>query len=132
MIPTLAVLTEEITPIEHPSRTYKIEKEKDRINGYADEIAAVIQSIYLILNTERYKYVIYSWNYGVELDDLFGKPMPYVMSELERRIKEALTMDSRIDDVKEFTFTRKGHRLHVTFTVISNVAHIPTELEVDV
>lgn len=132
MIPTITILTEEITPAEYPSRTYKIEIENDRINGYSDDLESVIQAVYLILNTERYKYLIYSWDYGVELDDLFGQPMPYVISELERRIKEALTMDNRIDDVTDFTFTPKGHHLLVSFTVVSNVGNIPTEMEVDI
>lgn len=132
MIPAINILTEEITTIDYPSRTYKIEVENDRINGYIDDLEAVIQSIYLILHTERYKNLIYSWDYGVELDDLFGQPIPYVMSELERRIKEALTMDDRIDDVIDFTFTPKKHKLFVKFTVVSNVASIPIEMEVDV
>ncbi|WP_315002264.1 DUF2634 domain-containing protein [uncultured Selenomonas sp.] len=55
-----------------------------------------------ILNTERYEYVIYSWNYGVELADLFGKPIPYVLSEIPRRVREALVQDDRIRDVTDF------------------------------
>lgn len=155
MIPNIPLLTQDITEITYPSRTYKIvfnpenhkgitqlnvygvsrstdlEPEKmDRINGYIDDIDSVIQAIYLILMTERYKFLIYSWDFGVELVDLFGKPMPYVMSELPRRITEALTMDNRIEDVTDFKFTVNGKKLHTTFTVITNVGNFSTELEV--
>lgn len=103
-----------------------------RINGYVDDVDALIQAIYLILSTERYQYVIYSWNYGVELLDLIGKPMPYVMAELPRRIKDALTQDDRIDDVIDFEFEVKGNKLHTTFVVVSNLGNITTDLEVTI
>ena len=133
MIPNVAILTKEITETSHPNRTYKVEFETtNRINGYADGLNAIKQAIYLMLSTERYTSVIYSWDYGVELIDLIGKPMPYVMADLPRRIKEALTQDNRIDDVVNFEFERKGKKLHATFTVVTNLGNIPSELEVEV
>lgn len=142
MIPNIDILMKEIVEVDYPTRTYKIEVRfdpkktldeiDDRINGYTDDIDAVKQAIYLILGTERYKFIIYSWDYGVELVDLFGKPMPYVMSELPRRITEALTQDNRITGCKDFEFEINKSKLHTTFTVISTVGNIPTELEVTV
>lgn len=134
MIPSINVLSEEITETTYMGRTYKIKfgESIDRIAGFTDELDAVKQAIYLILNTERYQYIIYSWDYGVELLDLYGKPMPYVMSELPRRIKEALVQDDRIEDVVDFEFERNGKKLHVTFTVVTSVGSISTEMEVDV
>ncbi len=157
MIPSVPILTEEIGEIVYPNRTYKIvfsptkqgamaqplsvlsltavveePTDTDRLDGYVDELEAVAQAVYLILSTERYKFIIYSWDYGVELVDLIGQPMPYVMSELPRRITEALTMDDRISDVVDFEFTQNGKRLHTSFTVVTNVGNISTELEVEV
>lgn len=134
MIPNIDILMEEITDINYPGRTYKlaVDKDKTRVNGYTDDLDAVKQAIYLILSTERYRFIIYSWDYGVELMDLIGKPMPYVMSELPRRITEALTQDNRINDVIDFEFEKNGKKLLTKFTVISNVGNIPTELEVEV
>lgn len=132
MIPSVKILTEEITEQTYPTKTYKAVVGKNRISGYTDDLDAVAQTVYLILSTERYQHIIYSWDYGVELLDLIGKPMPYVMSEVPRRITEALTQDDRIEDVTDFEFAVKGKQLHVKFTVISNVGNIPTELEVDI
>ena len=132
MIPNINILTEEITETKYPNRTYKIEIEADRINGYTDEVDALKQAIYLILSVERYQHIIYSWDYGVELLELFGKPMTYVIAELPRRIKEALTQDNRIDDVTDFEFEHKGKRLHTTFNVVSNEATFSVNLEVDI
>ena len=132
MIPNIKILTETITERVYPTKTYKVVIDKNRISGYTDELDAVIQTIYFILSTERYEYIIYSWDYGVELVDLIGKPMPYVLAELPRRITEALTQDDRIEDVVDFEFKTKGKQLHAKFTVVSNIGNIPTELEVDV
>lgn len=155
LIPNVNLLTQQLTEIEYPSRTYKIHhttqdvkgvtqlsitaqsidldpENMDRINGYIDDMDAVIQAIYLILMTERYKFIIYSWDYGVELVDLFGKPMSYVMLKLQSRIKEALTMDDRIDDVTDFEFEVTGKQLHSTFLVHTNVGNVSVEMEVKV
>ncbi len=104
----------------------------DRIQGYIDDIEAVIQTVYTILMTERYKHLIYSWDWGIELFDLFGKPMPYVMSVLPGRITDALKVDNRIEDVTDFEFDVKGKKLHTTFTVVTNVGNVSTAMEVAV
>lgn len=110
-------INENITVEESLTRTYKMKLFGDRINGKTDEQEAMKQAIYKILNTERYSYSIYSWNYGIELKDLFGKPKNFCKSELKRRIKEALIQDERILDVNAFSFEDKKRReLAVTFT----------------
>lgn len=132
MIPNIDILMGEITEVTYPNNTYKVLISSNRIDGYTDELEAIKQSVELILSTERYQYIIYSWDYGVELFDLIGKPIPYVMSELPRRIKEALTQDNRINDVIDFTFEQFGKKLHVKFTVVSNVGDLSMGLEVEV
>lgn len=132
MIPNIPVLTASIQEEEHPDRTYKVDTAKDRIYGYAADLDSLTQAVYLILATERYKFPIYSWDYGVELMTLIGKPMPYVMSEVPRRIKEALMVDNRVIDVVDFVLEPEGKSLHVSFTVQSNEGGIPIEMEVAV
>ena len=142
MIPNISVLINPIEEVEHPNKTYKAvvddnlvignEMYKNRIDGFVDELPAIEQAVYMILGTERYMFPIYSWDYGIELVDLYGKPMPYVIAELPRRIKEALMTDNRISDVVDFEFERNGNKLHTTFTVITNIGNFNTELEVAV
>ena len=86
-------------------------------SGWTDGLNALIQTIFLILSTERYKFPIYSFDYGVELVDLFGKPIPFVIAEIPRRITEALTQDDRVDDCVDFRFFPERSRLLVQFTV---------------
>ena len=136
MIPNVEILMTDIEEVEYPSRTYKIEvrnsDEDDRINGHIDDLKAIQQAIYLILNIERYKYPIYSWDYGVELVDLMGKPIPYVISEIPRRITEALTQDSRITNVRDFEFEKNKSKLYVTFVVETTLGDISADLEVNI
>ena len=132
MIPNINILTEEITETTYPNKTYRIAMDNYRINGETDGLEAVEQAVKLILSTERYTCNIYSWDYGVELVDLIGKPFSYVISELPRRITEALTQDNRITNVTNFEFEKHGKILTVSFTVITNVGDISTTLEVEV
>lgn len=119
MIPTTnTILNDELEVQEEPSKNYKMYFEQEVINGYRDELEAMKQVIFKILNTERYQYIIYSWNYGIELEDLLGEPVSYVCPELERRITEALVQDDRIESVDSFIFdTSEKKKVHVIFTV---------------
>lgn len=103
MIPsTIGFLDRDFEIEEQPSRTYRMDLSGETTKGFTDELEAVKQAIYKILNTERYQYIMYSWNYGIETLDLYGEPVTYVCPELERRITEALLVDSRITSVTDF------------------------------
>lgn len=113
---------------KQPSLSYKLKTEKERIERTIDGIEAIKQMIYKTLMTNRYKYEIYDWNYGVELDDLIGKPKDFVKAELPRRIEEALTVDDRVDEVADFEFKDVDKTtLSVTFTVKTNVGDIAVD-----
>lgn len=102
-----------------PSKNYKMQNGKEKhINGYNDELEAMKQVIYKILNTNRYEYQIYSWNYGIELSGLLGEPVDYVCAELQRRISEALIQDDRINYVDDFSFELiKNNTINASFIV---------------
>lgn len=75
MIPsTVGLINQDFETMEPSSKTYKM-NEDNSVQGYTDKLNAVKQAVFKILNTERYKYIMYSWNYGVELEDLFGEPI---------------------------------------------------------
>lgn len=100
-----------------PSYTPKIDFERNRIMGTVDNIDAMEQAIYLILQTERYESIIYNWYYGVEFDTLIGKSRELITSELERRIREALTEDDRINRIFDFDIEFTSDKAIVSFTV---------------
>lgn len=103
-----------------PSLTYRLDLDNKRIIGRVDDVEAVKQAILLILQTERYKSEMYSWDYGFEMEDLRGAPIPYVMSEVKQRLIDALTADDRIESLEDFKITKMGkNTLHIIFTVIT-------------
>jgi hypothetical protein len=133
MIPSVsAFLQQDFEIQEQPTHTYKMNLDTNLVRGYVDDIEAVKQAIYKILLTERYQYIIYSWNYGIETVDLFGQPISYVCPELERRIKEALLQDTRIESVDDFEFsTLKRGVVSVSFTAHTIFGDIKAEKEVN-
>ncbi|HCQ6376326.1 DUF2634 domain-containing protein [Clostridioides difficile] len=117
---------------QEPSKTFKLNMERNKVDGICDDVEALKQTIFLTLNTERYQHLIYSWNYGVELNDLIGEPISYVIPELERRIKEALIQDDRIENVDNFQFENIKGKVHCKFTVYSRYGNIKAEKVVSV
>lgn len=132
MIPDINdLLSVNLEVTTQPSKNYKMYIENDVIIGLCDEQEAMLQVIYKILNTERYLYSIYSWNYGIELRDLFGEPASYVCAELERRITEALTQDDRIESVSDFEFDiSKRHEVVCAFIAHTIFGDMAIEKEV--
>lgn len=114
------------------SRTLKMDFDWKAISGTIDQIQAVEQAVFLILNTERYFWLIFSWNYGVELHDLIGKDPEYCIPEIERRIREALLQDDRITAVENFEFDVNKKKVLTTFTVISIFGNINVEKVVEI
>ena len=106
MIPkNSGLLQQDFTIAERPTFTYRMDKEKEHIRGNTDGLTAMEQAIYKIVFTERYQYIIYGRNYGVQLLDLFGMPKTFVIPEIKRRITEALLWDDRITRVDNWEFS---------------------------
>ena len=117
---------------EQTSKTYYLNIEKNTISNFCDGIEAMKQTIYCILNTERFEHLIYSWNYGIELKHLIGENTTFVIPELERVITEALLQDTRISEVNDFKFEVKENTILAKFTVITTIGEIEAEKVVSV
>lgn len=133
MIPsTTGFLGQDFEFEEQPTYTYKMNLDTGTIRGYTDGLDAMRQAIFKILQTERYQYVMYSWNYGVETLDLYGEPVSYVCPELERRITEALTWDERIKSVNNFEFDVIGKgAIHASFVAHTVFGEVQAETKVN-
>ena len=134
MIPsTNTILSTDIEIEQQPSLNYRMDFDRKTIIGTVDGREAMKQVVFKILNTERYDFIIYSWNYGIELKDLYGEPLSFVCAELIDRITEALVQDDRINSVSDFDFTfpKKGEVL-VTFTVHTIFGDVQAERAVNI
>lgn len=117
---------------QQPTLTYEVKLDQDKMGNYIDGLEAMKQAIYHIINTERYQHLIYSWNYGVELADLFGKPINYCYPEIKRRLEEALLQDERISEVYDFEFSYSKGDVLVKFKVVTDYGEIEAERTVNV
>lgn len=72
MIPTNGVI-ENAVKIEYSNTTYGIDFVNKVVKSNIDNIEALKQSIYIMLNVERYDYLIYNYNYGIELKKFVRK-----------------------------------------------------------
>ncbi len=126
------LLNRGIDVMKYDSKTYSIDFKNHVMRGLTDGIEALKQAIFLILSIERYDYVIYSWNYGIELKDLFGKPTTYACAVLPSRIKQALMQDDRIQDVSDFVTDVEGNTVKVEFKVNSIFGTFSQEVRYDV
>ncbi len=115
-----------------PSKTFKLNHNNLTVTGTIDQIQAVEQAVFLILNVERYQWLIFSWNYGVELHNLIGKDPEYCLPEIERRVREALLQDDRITAVQDFQFEINKKQVLTTFTVVSIFGEINVEKVVEI
>lgn len=142
MIPETSGLieSEEIILEEPSSKTYLIDFDQKCLrlsfdegnsNGFIDDLKAMEQAVFCMLNTERYEHPIYSWDYGSELQDIIGMDTDIVLSEIERRVTEALMEDSRILSVDDFDFETNKKEVVCTFSVSTIYGDLEMEQEVE-
>ena len=102
---------------ELSDKTFLLNFENNRIQGNIKELEAVKQSIICMLETERYAYLIHTWQYGASIEQYIGQSYDYVTADIGREIKETLMTDDRVVDVYGFKFEQIGENLKVNFEV---------------
>lgn len=93
----------------------------------ADAREAWVQWCQKAIRTPRYRHVIYSRDYGSELENLIGSgyERAVIESEIERMASEALLTDARTSSVDGFSFAWNGDGC--TFTC--RVSSVQEEIE---
>lgn len=120
------------------TQTFRLDTVYNTIAGKIDDLDALLQSIYIMLNIEADQYIIYPYTYGVNTLDLIGKPRHYVMAVLPERLKKTLLSDDRITDVTDFEFftltnelgATIKNKLGVKFIVHTIYGNVNNEMEV--
>lgn len=75
--------------------------------------------IYFALRIARYRYPIYSWNYGCELETVINKTYDeeYLNSEVKRFIEEALLINPYITSIDDVSVEKENEKLNVSCKV---------------
>lgn len=117
-LPEVVGFDTDIVVASQPSKTWIIDRNTMQVSGMDKGLEAVRQAVEIALNVERYRWTIYSANYGSELDGLVGEDEAYIIAEIPRLVEGALSPDSRVVSVDDYTYTRTdANSLTVSFTV---------------
>lgn len=115
---------EEVQEIKDKSQSIPCEFDYDFIhNKLKDNLVygkdAIKVWIYKALLTKRYKYLIYTWDYGHEIEDLVGKNYNHdlISAEMKRFVEECLSINPYILSVDNFECKFEGKKLSCDFTV---------------
>ena len=113
--------------VEEPTLTtpntyqeYDFEFETGKLTGKILEGKEALQVwIYKTLLTKRYKHIIYSWDYGQDLEEIIGQGYEkgLIKSEVERRIKDCLLIHPHIKECNNFNIRLQQDQLQVDFIV---------------
>ena len=76
---------------------------------------AVAQAIDLMLSVERWRYAVFSADYGCELSLYWGKNERPTKELLRLLVEEALMEDDRILSISDFSADIFGDTVHLSF-----------------
>lgn len=82
---------------------------------------AVLVWAWKALHTKRYKYDIYTWNYGNEIESLVGQSFTNELKQSEaiRYVKECLLVNPYIKDVTDVLVTFNESRISISCKIIT-------------
>ena len=91
---------------EKPTNTFLIDWTSRQIAGMDAGLAAMRQAVEIILRNERFRWQIYTSNFGSELESLPGEEYEFIVSEIPRRVRDACSVDHRILSADAFEFSK--------------------------
>ena len=101
-------------------KEYEFNFETGKLTGKVLEGKEALKMwIYKTLLTKRYKHIIYSWDYGQDLEEIIGQGYEkgLIKSEVERRIKDCLLIHPHLKECTNCEIKLQDSQLYVDLTV---------------
>ena len=111
-------------------REYGIDFATGQLTGKIVEGKEAIKIwIWNCLQTQRFRYPIYSWDYGADMEQYIGRAVSkeFLQTDCENEIRSALLVNPYISDITDFEVDRKDDQMFVSFRVVTKFG----EVEVD-
>ena len=127
----IALVTPDVTASS--IREYELDFATGRLTGrIVTGVDALCIWAYLALKAQRYRWVIYSWQYGEEYTNLIGYSFDgyYLYSEVKRYIEECLFINEHITAIEDLTVSQVKEKLYVKFKLVTDVGS--KEVAIDV
>lgn len=112
---------------EEVYKEYEIDWETGQLTGrIVEELEAVKVWIYLALQTERYVFEQFTWDYGNELSTLIGTSnnQEYLQMEVKRMVKDCLSVNEHITDIDNFQCEVEDEKITITFTAVTDYGEV--------
>lgn len=109
---------EELEEKTESPREYGIDFETGQLTGEIVEgLEAIKAWIWLALQIPRYRYTIYTWDYGNEYDEIIGQAYSeeYLEAELYRMTEDCLLVNEHIEEISDFNVEIKNDTPLVSF-----------------
>mgnify|MGYP001151135486 CR=1 FL=1 len=105
--------TEQIEESKIP-KEYEIDFKTGQLTGRIVEGAEAKK----VLQTARYRYYIYSWDYGNEFEELIGRGYSeeYINAEAQRMTEDCLLVNENIESITDFSVGMENDQLTISFT----------------
>ena len=130
-LPEVIGFDTDIVIASQPSKTWIIDRNTMQVACMDDGLEAVRQAVEIALDVERFRWTIYSANFGSELDELVGQDEALITAEIPRLVEGALSQDDRVIQVEDYVFTRTGpDSMHVSFTVRTVYGNLIEEMQI--
>lgn len=99
-------------------REYEVDFETGQLTGRIVEgLEAIKVWIWNVLHIPRYRFMIYSWDYGNELEELIGigYSEEYIETEAKRMVEECLLVNEYINSISDFSIAIKNEKVNMSF-----------------
>ena len=122
--------TSGVTLQSQPTLTWVVDPGGTSIVGTDEGFAVMQQAVEIILNVQRFQWQIYTANFGMDYRNLIGGDPGVVASNLQRRLKDAFSVDDRITGISNYEYSISGDVMTVSFTVKTVYGNIDQTAEV--
>ncbi len=111
-----------LSEIKKPTipKEYEIDFKSGQLTGEIVEgLEAIKVWVWLALQVPRYRYYVYTWDYGSEFEDLIGQGYSngYIESESRRMTEDCLLINPDIQSISDFHVSVEKDILTISFTV---------------
>lgn len=113
-----------------PPLEYGIDYNTGQLTGKIVEGVETIKTwIWCTLHTERFKYAIHDWDYGIEIEPYMGTTVTQEIldTDIKKEIQDALYINPWITDINNWNSSIEKEKVHLKFTVDTDFG----ETEVD-
>ena len=126
--------TQTADTIEIPTE-YSIDFATGQLTGKIVEgIEAIKVWVWLCLRTQRFRYPIYSWSYGTDMEQYIGQGLTieYLETDLKDEIEEALRVNGYITGIEDYSCIQTGSKVQIQFTVQTTLGSLKETYSLEV